>query len=101
MPGDIPGQPRPVMLVGMGEAGERMALRLSRELRDAGLTVELSYKGGIKRGLRRADRIHAAAAVLIGDDELARDAATVRNLDSGEQAEVPLGELRDHLAVYR
>ena len=43
--------------------------------------------------MRRADRIGARAAVLLGDDELARGAATVRDLDSGEQSEVPLDAL--------
>ena len=83
------------------DAGERAVLRLSRELRGAGLTVELIYKGGLKRGLKRADRINAAAAVMVGDDELAKASATVRNLDSGEQQDVALAELKDHLAAYR
>ncbi|MDE0781162.1 MAG: histidine--tRNA ligase [Alphaproteobacteria bacterium] len=91
---------RAITLVGLGDAGEREALRLSRELRHAGLTIELIYKGGIKRGLKRADRINAAAAVLIGDDELAKGAVTVRNLDSGEQADVAISDLKDHLSAY-
>jgi histidyl-tRNA synthetase len=92
---------RAITLIGLGEAGEHEALRLSRELRLAGLTVELVYKGGLKRGLKRADRIHAAAAVLIGDDELAKASVTVRNLDSGEQTDVAITDLKDHLAAYR
>jgi histidyl-tRNA synthetase len=92
---------RAITLVGLGEAGEREALRLSRELRHAGITIELIYKGGIKRGLKRADRINAAAAVLIGDDELAKAAVTVRNLDTGEQVDVAIADLKDHLAAYR
>ena len=47
--------------------------------------------------MRRADRIGARASVLIGDDELAKGAATVRDLDSGEQMEVPLAELTKKL----
>ena len=43
----------------------------------------------------------AAAAVFLGDDELARDGATVRNLDDGSQTEVSLADLKDHLAEYR
>jgi histidyl-tRNA synthetase len=74
---------------------------LSHLLRKTGLTTELIYKGGLKRGLKRADRINAAAAVLIGDDELERNAVTVRNLDSGEQSEVLISDLKDHLAAYR
>ena len=99
--GDPTPAPRPVALVGMGEAGERETVRLARELRRAGLTVELLYKGGLTRGLRRADRVNAAAAVLIGDDELGRGAVTVRDLDSGEQADVAIADLTDHLAAYR
>lgn len=92
---------RPVTLIGLGEAGENAALSLSRELRQSGLTVELIYKGGLKRGLKRADRINAASAILIGDDELAKGLATVRDLDSGEQVEVTLSDLKDHLAAHR
>jgi len=101
MAGEAPAPTRAVTLIGLGEAGEHEALRLSSELRRAGLTVELVYKGGLKRGLKRADRIHAAAAVLIGDDELARGAATVRDLDSGEQVDVAITDLKDHLAAHR
>ena len=43
----------------------------------------------------------ARAAILIGEDELKKGAATVRDLDSGEQAEVPLAALKDRLAPYR
>ncbi|MBS28997.1 MAG: histidine--tRNA ligase [Alphaproteobacteria bacterium] len=92
---------RPITLIGLGEDGERETVRLARTLRQAGLTIELVYKGGLKRGLRRADRINAAAAVMIGDDELARNAATVRDLDSGEQTDVAIADLTDHLAAYR
>lgn len=101
MAGAPPAAARAITLIGLGDAGEKEALRLSRELRLAGLTVELVYKGGLKRGLKRADRIHAAAAVLIGDDELAKAAVTVRNFDSGEQTDVAITDLKDHLAAYR
>jgi histidyl-tRNA synthetase len=39
--------------------------------------------------------------VLIGEDELARAAATVRDLDGGSQSEVPLSQLAERLASYR
>ena len=47
--------------------------------------------------MRRADRIGARAAVLLGDDELAQGVATVRDLDSGVQESVPLAELTARL----
>ena len=86
------GAARPVALVPVGEAGEAMALVLAETLRGAGLSVDLGYSGNLSRRMRRANRANARAAVLIGDDEVARHAVTVRDLDSGEQAEVPMSD---------
>jgi len=92
-----PPPPRPIVLVPLGEAAERLALKLAEELRDAGLVVELGYSGNLARRMRRADRIGAPHAVLIGEDELAQRAATLRDLDSGAQTLVPLAELAGRL----
>ncbi len=92
-----PAPPRPVALVPIGEAAEAPALTLAERLRDAGLVVDLGYSGNLARRMRRADRIGARAAVLLGDDELARGSATVRDLDSGAQSEVAFDALAAHL----
>ncbi len=91
--GEPPALARPIALVPLGEAAERAALKLGEALRDAGLVVELTYSGNLQRRMRRADRIGARAAVLIGDNELAQNAATLRDLYSGAQELVPLGDL--------
>src|SRR3954452_13529255 len=94
-----PAPPRPVALVPIGEAAEARMLALAEQLRDAGLVVELGYSGNLQRRMRRADRIGARAAVLLGDDELARGIATLRDLDSGEQSEVALDVVAGRLAA--
>jgi histidyl-tRNA synthetase len=88
-----PPPPRPVAVVPVGAAGERAALPLAERLRDAGFVVDLGYSGNLARRLKRADRLRARAAVLLGEDELERGAATVRDLDTGAQSAVPLAEL--------
>jgi len=96
---------RPIALVPVGEAGEGLALGLAEMLRDAGLSVDLAYSGNLARRMRRANRINARAAVLIGEDEIARNIVALRDLDSGEQVEVPmdpsLNELRARLKALR
>ena len=88
-----PPRPRSVALVPIGEAGEITALKLAEDLRDRGFAIDLGYSGNIARRLRRANRINAFAAVLLGEDELARGVATLRNLGNGMQSAVPLAEL--------
>jgi histidyl-tRNA synthetase len=89
--------PRPVALVPLGEAAERKALVLARALRRSGIAVELDYKGNMKRRLQRANKVNARAAVILGDNELAKGVAAVKNLDRGEQTEVPLDRLAEAL----
>ena len=98
--GDPPPARRPVALVPLGAAAEARAFVLAEELRASGLRVDVGFSGNLGRRMKRADRMNAAAAVLIGDDELAKDVATVRDMDGGEQEEVPLGALRERLSGY-
>ena len=92
---------RPLAIVPVGERAEREGMRVAEELRRAGYRVDLGYRGRMKQRMKRANRVDARAAVLIGDDELERQAATVRDLDSGEQQPVPFSELETFLARYR
>jgi histidyl-tRNA synthetase len=77
-----------VYLVHQGDAGQRRAAQLAEALRDAGLRV-LVHAGstGFKSQFRRADASGATAAVVVGDDELARGAATVKWLRTGTAGE--------------
>jgi histidyl-tRNA synthetase len=96
-----PGLARPIAIVPVGEAAELPALRLAEDLRRAGFTVDHGYSGNVGRRLKRANKVAARIAILLGDDELERDAATVRDLDSGDQVSVPSASLKDHLARVR
>ena len=93
--------PRPVALVPIGDAAENAALPLAERLRADGYRVDMAFDGNLKKRMKRADRAGARAAVLIGSDELAAGAATVRDLDSGEQSRVSLDSLADALAPFR
>jgi histidyl-tRNA synthetase len=87
--------------VPVGDGAELPSLRLAETLRCAGFVIDQGYSGNVGRRLKRANKIAARAAILLGEDELKNDAATVRDLDSGEQVTVPLGSLEDHLARFR
>ena len=84
-----------------GDEAEAEAQAQAARLRHAGFTVDLGFSGNLKKRLDRANKANAAAAVILGPDELAKGAATVRDMETGEQTEVPLSSLQDHLARYR
>jgi histidyl-tRNA synthetase len=92
---------RPVAVVPIGAAAVDAALALTQRLRHAGFVVDLGYGGSPGKRMKRANRIAARVAVILGEDELAADAATLRDLDTGEQERVSLDALTERLARYR
>ena len=96
--GETQPAPRLVAVVPVGEAAEAAALDLTQELRRSGVAVDLGYSGNVGKRMKRAGKLQARWAVLLGDDELARGAATVRDMDSGVQSEVSLDKIAEHLS---
>jgi histidyl-tRNA synthetase len=88
-----PATPRPVAVVPIGEPAEFEALRLAEELRAAGVVVELDFRGKVGQRLKRATQRHARFALLLGEDELAKGTAILRDLDQGEQTPVARADL--------
>ena len=84
-----------------GDAATRLAWRAGEMLRDAGANVVVNGGGGsFKSQMKRADASGARFALLIGADEAAANAVSVKPLrEPGEQKTVPLNELRRVLSV--
>jgi histidyl-tRNA synthetase len=75
------------------------ALALARELRRAGLGIELgegSFR--LKKSFETADRV-ARRIVILGEDELRSGILTVKDFSSGVQTKVPRAELAAFLAI--
>ncbi len=96
---DVPAKVRPIALIPLGEAAEALSIELANSLRRAGVPVDVAYGGNMKKRMKRANTVNASHAVILGDDELARQEAAVRNLDSGEQQAVSLDGLLSVLSA--
>lgn len=90
---ETPRRDRPVALIPLGESAEVAVQKLSYELRSQGFFIELAYSGNLSKRMKKANKANASAAVIIGSDELAKGAATWKDLDSGAQEEVKITEL--------
>jgi histidyl-tRNA synthetase len=96
-----PAPSRPVAVIPVGEAGEAASLKLAEDLRRSRIAVDLGYSGNVGKRMKRANKIGARFAVLLGEDELKRGMASLRDLDGGTQEEVPLNELAYRLEQVR
>jgi histidyl-tRNA synthetase len=89
--------PRPIVVIPIGAEAEAEALKITHQLRHGGCAVELGFSGNLGRRMKRANRLNAAYALILGEDELARKVATLRDMDSGEQTEIALDGLLERL----
>lgn len=84
----------PIAVVAAGNVAADETLAIAETLRRANFVVaaELGPRS-VKAALKRAHRSGIRWVILIGDDELAKDTVTIRDLESAEQYEVARGDL--------
>jgi len=97
-----PGSARRVALIALGEQAVVRAAELARQLRQYPFEVELlSPERSLKAQLKRANHLGSRYAVILGEDELARGRAQLRDLERSLQHEVALEDLAQTLCAQR
>jgi histidyl-tRNA synthetase len=75
----------PVVVLNLDRDNPALALSVAAELRRAGLRAE-AYMGGANnmgKQMKYADRRNAPAAIMVGEDELAKGTVTIKDLEMG------------------
>ncbi len=95
----IPEPEAPELFIAViGEPAKAYGLRLARDLRERGYDVQMdSLMRNIKGQLKYSDRLNAKFTAVIGDDELAKNKMNIKNMATGEQVELPFGDLGSYL----
>jgi histidyl-tRNA synthetase len=87
-----------VFLAPLAAGGLDHALRAQRALREAGIVVLMDHEGrSMKSQMKRADKLGARYVAILGEDELAKGAWTVRDMKASSQEQVALDALAGHL----
>jgi histidyl-tRNA synthetase len=84
--------------VAIGEEADKYAVKLTYNLREAGIQVDKDYlKRKVKAQFKSADRLNAKYVIVLGDNELENGQVNVKNMETGDQAEVQFEELVGYL----
>ncbi len=88
-------EPKPfIYLITMGGKARSSALELCALLRKNKIPVEFEMeKTSLKPQMKAADRLNADYSLIIGEEELSRQAVTLKNMQDGTQQEYQLDKL--------
>jgi histidyl-tRNA synthetase len=85
-------------VIAQGEDAERESLRIVRDLRRDGVSCELSLiRGAFGKQFKAADRRGAKYCIVLAEEEMKNGTASVKELATGEQREIPRAELAARL----
>jgi histidyl-tRNA synthetase len=82
-----------LFLVAMGDESYEYSFRMLQRFRAIGLRVLMDHDGrSMKKQLKQADKNKARFALILGEDELAKRQAILKNMVSGEQETVAFAD---------
>ncbi|WP_089123487.1 histidine--tRNA ligase [Vibrio algivorus] len=90
-----------VYLVTAGEGTLVNGMKFAEQLRESvpGLRLMTHFGGGnFKKQFKRADKVGATIALVLGENEVAEQSIVVKNLAGGEQQTMPQADVAAHLA---
>ncbi|MBN2355691.1 histidine--tRNA ligase [candidate division KSB1 bacterium] len=83
-----------IIIAHMGEAAKEMAINLTHQLRNARIPVQLSFGDrSLKSQLREANRLGMDHVIIIAEQEVADQTATIKRLSDGVQEAVPQNKI--------
>ena len=88
-----------VFIAVMGEEAKAAGLKLMRQLRKRGVSVQMDIMGrNIKNQFKYANRINAAKTVVIGQEELEKNSFAIKDMATSEQIMVPMEKIAVELS---
>lgn len=100
---ELPAPPScEVYIASMGQNASKEAFRLVTELQRSGIVAACDLcSRGLKAQMKYANKIGAAFTLVLGDNELEQKKAKIKNMKTGEETSISLGEafMDDYLSV--
>jgi len=91
-----------VYIVWVGSKAREWAFPVVHRLRRKGMSVEMEgEERSLKSQMRRADKSKAALALIIGDDELQKGQAVLRDMTTKQQREISFEMIEAELTVRK
>jgi len=88
-----------IYMAPLGDAALKHAGVLARDLRRAGISVEVAANAKLKRAMELANKLGARYALILGDDEIAAAQYSLKDMAAGTQQQVTRDQLVEKIGT--
>ncbi len=86
-----------LFIANLGDEAKKVGFDLIQQARAKGISADMDYLGkSLKAQMKAADRLGAKFVYIIGDDEIRKKSAILKNMETGKQEEITF----DRLVAY-
>ena len=87
-----------VYLITLGEGAKSAGIKILNQLRSAEISADMNYSNrSLKGAMRAANDAGAAFVLILGDDELAKNTISLKNMATGLQKQINIQNLTEEL----
>lgn len=91
---------RPFSIIPIGSNSINFCMKKLNEFRFNGFSVDIAFKGSLKSRMKRANKIDAKLAIIVGEEEIASEVFVIKDLDKGDQFRVSFNDIFSILEKY-
>ncbi|MEA3560391.1 MAG: histidine--tRNA ligase [Candidatus Omnitrophota bacterium] len=89
---------RDIYLAIIGKEAFNPGYKILQQLRNQNLKAEIDYQGkSLKAQLRLAGKLNCKYVIILGEDEIKKNIATLKNMTTGKQSEVEITEVANEI----
>ena len=86
-----------IYVIGLGDSARSLIINIALELRQNNIRTSFDLlRRSIKSQMRDANKLGAKYVIIIGEEELTKNIATIKNLSNGDQEQIPLDTILSH-----
>jgi histidyl-tRNA synthetase len=98
---EIPLKGLSAYLVPLGEEAKDHVMKIATDLRKNGISCNAALLDrNISKHMKYANSLNAKFTIIIGENEISSQEASVKNMQSGEQENVPFDRIVEHISNF-
>ena len=86
-----------ITVIPLGDKSQKFCVKIVEQLRMEKIKTNIAYSGNLKKKLQNANKLFSDFVLIIGEEELEKNIAIVKNLNKGEQISIKIENIVDSI----